>query len=880
MKGRVALVRLAARDARRHRGRSALVLAMVALPVIGLAAIDVVQRTAAAETHPQRQIPDAADATAQYVGGPVLQTPDGQSTAYVGDNRGTEPTDDDVRREFAATGVLMKRSAPGRLAAPEGRSVRIDLREIDYRSPLAAGQVKQLTGAAPTDARQIVLTQAAALAAHADIGSVVHLLQPDRAFTLVGIVQVPDADRRAAVGLPGALIPAAQPVVQTSWSLRTPHPVTWQQVVRGNEHGFIVVSRAVLADPPARSQVPYYRQLDATPTGRRDTVELAVLVAGMGLLETVLLAGPAFAVGARRSRRTLALLAAVGGDRRHVRDVVLAQGLVLGATASAGGVAVGTIVGVVAQHLIQQHSADVLPRPVLRPLDLLTIGCVGLVTAVLAALLPARTVSRQNVTLALTGRREHRPTAARVPVAGALAAAAGLAVVIGGVRNRSAVTILAGAALGQVGLVGCTPTLVVAAGRAATLLPLSPRLALRDSARNVSRTAPAVAAVMAAVAGTVATGIFLASTSNHAQRMYVPALQPGQLAVTLDNALQGDVDAIDAAVRRTVPVRSAVLLRGLDDSGCAVGSCLNVVEEPPADAQCPPTSPRDDTGGCLRTDTRSYRLPVAVADATDLPKLTGHPDPAAQQALAAGGAVVFDPVLVAHGLVHLHVIGHDANGDVNRTATVPAAAAQTARVQLPAQVLLSPDAASALGLTVVPKTLLVTPEHHANGTDQKRLSAELDRLGEDASVYVERGYVSHLSRGLLALVIGAAVVTVAAVATSTALAMTDARRDLATMAAVGASRSVRRRMSVSTALILAGLGTALGVVAGAIPGIAAVRALAHTTTAATGYDNAPWQVVIPWSTLAITAVAVPVVAGLLVAAFTRSTLPLTQRRLP
>jgi putative ABC transport system permease protein len=55
-----------------------------------------------------------------------------------------------------------------------------------------------------------------------------------------------------------------------------------------------------------------------------------VVVAGLALLEVVLLAGPAFAVSARRRQRQLALVAANGGTPAHVRRMVLADGVVLG----------------------------------------------------------------------------------------------------------------------------------------------------------------------------------------------------------------------------------------------------------------------------------------------------------------------------------------------------------------------------------------------------------------------------------------------------------------------------------------------------------------------------------------------------------------------
>ncbi len=57
---------------------------------------------------------------------------------------------------------------------------------------------------------------------------------------------------------------------------------------------------------------------------------MIALVVVMALLEVVLLAGPAFAVIARRMQRSLALMAATGATPPQARRVVLASGVVLG----------------------------------------------------------------------------------------------------------------------------------------------------------------------------------------------------------------------------------------------------------------------------------------------------------------------------------------------------------------------------------------------------------------------------------------------------------------------------------------------------------------------------------------------------------------------
>ena len=102
----------------------------------------------------------------------------------------------------------------------------------------------------------------------------------------------------------------------------------------------VAVSRHVLANPPDMSEFD---------SGGESELAIMVLIGGLAMLEIVLLAGPAFAVGARRRQRDLALVAAVGGNPAHVRRIVLADGAVLGVLAAAVGVVVG-VAGAAGTH--------------------------------------------------------------------------------------------------------------------------------------------------------------------------------------------------------------------------------------------------------------------------------------------------------------------------------------------------------------------------------------------------------------------------------------------------------------------------------------------------------------------------------------------------
>ena len=90
--------------------------------------------------------------------------------------------------------------------------------------------------------------------------------------------------------------------------------------------------------------------------------------------------------------------------------------------------------------------------------------------------------------------------------------AIGAAIVVAGTTaDRATGSCWPGSIIGELGLVLCTPALVGLIARIGRILPLAPRIALRDAARNRAAAAPAISAVMAAVAGSVALGLYLDS---------------------------------------------------------------------------------------------------------------------------------------------------------------------------------------------------------------------------------------------------------------------------------------------------------------------------------------------------------------------------------
>src|SRR6185369_2745255 len=241
-----------------------------------------------------------------------------------------------------------------------------------------------------------------------------------------------------------------------SWIVDTPTPVTWSQIKQYNKQGMRIVSREVLLNPPPASEV-------MTPPSvvRVQDFAAGTLIAGLGLLEIVLLAGPAFAVSARRRQRQLALVAANGGTPAHVRRIVLADGVVLGLVAAGAGIALGIASAFAARPYIEELVAHYRGGAYrVFPLALLAITALAVVTGVIAALVPAFITARQNVVASLAGRRGVTRSKKRWLILGLVMTAIGTAVVAYGTTQIRTEIMLVGLIIGELGLVLCTPAMV------------------------------------------------------------------------------------------------------------------------------------------------------------------------------------------------------------------------------------------------------------------------------------------------------------------------------------------------------------------------------------------------------------------------------------
>ena len=340
--------------------------------------------------------------------------------------------------------------------------------------------------------------------------------------------------------------------------------VSWEQVKEVNRVGGLVLSRAVLLDPPPDSEIP--AEIRSWSSGTDDAaIAVAVLVIVMALLEVVLLAGPAFAVGARRQSRSLALMAATGGTPVQARRVVLAGGVVLGGVGALLGVLLGIAAGWALMPVVQRFSGSWFgPFDVPWP-HLAGIAAFGLLSALLAAVVPAWIASRQDVVAVLAGRRGDRAPGLRSPVVGAVLLGAGVAgAAYGALRPSSGEFFIAGAAIVSVlGMILLVPLVLVGLARLSKRLPLTVRYAVRDASRHRTRTVPAVAAVAATVAGVVALGIATSSDDAQNEAGYTQSLPMGQGSISAYGLDAGGWSRMTAAAQQAVPGARVTPVTGL-----------------------------------------------------------------------------------------------------------------------------------------------------------------------------------------------------------------------------------------------------------------------------------------------------------------------------
>ncbi len=911
-----AALRIARREARRSKGRSALVAMMLAVPVLGLTFLAVTysmfsltgvelatQHMGAADAlimWDQReaiwQSPDAVRwATVDAGKSPqsTFGTPT-QATAGKGGSSASEIRAELLAALPAGSAIVEQRKGSAQVRRQK-RKEAVSAITLDASSPLATGLVTVLEGRVPQAATEIAVSPRALVSLDLTVGGTLTGVESGGVFHVVGVVEFPGALDTAILFDSAAGVPGVSDVPAT-WLVDSPAPMTWNDVTRLNALGMVVESRAVLIDPPPASQIAVEgRTDDPLGSGPDDATIAATVGAGLAFLEIVLIAGPAFAISARRRRRHLALAAANGATPAHLRRIVLADGVVLSMVGALAGMVLGGAAAVIARPWLEEllflHRAGGYR---VSPLAVVGIVCVAVVSGLTAAAVPAWTVARQDVVTSLAGRSGVTRTRRRWLVLGAVMVAAGVGLVAVGARAISLNVMLPGVIVGELGMVLCMPAVIGVIATAGRLLPVSLRIALRDASRNRAAAASAVAAVMAAVAGSVALAIFGTVGGQQEATSEVPL---GYAIVQMTSSSELDLAAIEAAMRSSLPpiTRTHRISRAECLTTDPTMSCTMTFRQPP-DRVCPYLAELGDqplTGEKARAARRDPRCrnggqpqeQVVVADATAIATLTGATGDdlrRAERTLREGGIVVGGPDFVSGGVATVEVMTSSGDGVMPlsepkvdyRDAREVAAHQLTTGIRND-RIIVSPALVDSLGLRMTPTEIVAATSRTPTQEEQDRFVDAM--VLREANGRIEQPLQSRPDPVLWVLTAGAAVITLGATGVATALTGADSKETLVTLAAVGATPWLRRALSLSQAAVIAGLGSTIGVFVG-LGAAAGVLAAYNARLASTWPSGPELSITVPWLNLAVTLLVVPTIAMAGAGLFTRSRLPSEHRR--
>ena len=604
------------------------------------------------------------------------------------------------------------------------------------------------------------------------------------------------------------------------------------------------------------------------PTQQASGVSPAVqilVVEVLGLAFIGLVSVASFSVLAQRRLRALGMLGAIGATERNLRLVMIAGGLVVGATAALAGVVIGLVAWFAYAPTVQRDTGHAVDAARLPWWAFATGIVLAIATSALASRRPAKTMAAVPVVTALSGRPAPPKAVHRSALPGVIVFAVGLAFLAsaggleglagyngpgsGGGGNRDRLFLLAGLVITITGICLLAPLAIsVLAAGAAPRLPVAIRIALRDLVRYRTRSGAALAATTFAVF--LAMGICIVASIKFdnplnwigpdlsGNQVYIPSQLspdgPGSMAQPTGTqlaALSRRVSTLSASLHAT-----AVLLESTSDL-YQVGPAEHGVQ---------------NFTGTLYVATpqllATYGIKASqIAPGTDI--LTMRPGLA--------------------GLPHLEMIGWD-NGFISDAATPPPdpGSAGGPPCTLSNKCLASPaiQTISSLPSGTAAANTVVTEYAVSKYRLQTQLQGwliqarapltaaqlrDVQRFGNANEVQV----LTATSNPSLADFTDAAtalgiVIVLSVLAMSVGLIRSETAPDLRTLTATGASGMTRRTITAATAAALGLLGAILGTVGAVIAGMA----WTHSGVTATAGG-------VPASDLLILLIGLPLIAA-------------------
>ncbi|SEB51423.1 ABC-type transport system, involved in lipoprotein release, permease component [Paramicrobacterium humi] len=897
-------LRIARRSVWRSRGTSLIVVIMVLLPVAGFSAAAVIGQS----TFPTPQEKIAAELGQNEAKlytdiGPNPHAsqnrfdPHDINSPSLGSTPSTPLDEDGVRALFpAGTEMFVVRNSDVRAETSHGvASFPVTVGAL--WDDAFTGRTNIIEGRAPSTGSEVLVTSAALEHLGAHVGDSVTIVSPSQAdLTITGVLRdAQNADAVERIYLPEGDFASTLSTRLDGYFL--PNTVVdMGDLARLNHAGVTVLSRDILSHATSL-------ELAGASSPFQPFGVLIAMAAVFAIFEIVLLAGAAFAVGARKQQRALATLASVGGSKRVMRRIVLSQGIVLGGIGGIVGVVIGVPTAAVVMAITSDGSATLYWGFHAQPLVLGAIIALAVIVGLTSAVIPARAAAKFDVLAALRGSRRAAAPSRAAPRFGLAFMILGIVSTIGSaisIRNlewdaHPALTdvllsaMIAGPLIAQIGAIMCGGLVLRTISRLTSHFSIGARLASRDSASNTRRSVPAFASVM--VTAFLAITVICIGTVQTQQltAQYVYSTLPGQATVfipkNLDNSERVAVGDIEAIVAEDAPMASVARFYDpaieLDPNTGMPSDGVHVTASVPVAHLCPsnPLSPEYDAGvwesssaaaleqqHLTATDARCSASAELVSHSWNQISVTtlaglaiwlgGHVPDDVRKTFESGGVVSSAPMLINDGHLTLQWWAADEgpSGSSSElpsqqplTETTMRAVSVKATYPLPHRVLMSTETAETLGISLAVGRLVASPGSEAFSQAQiDKLNGDLGAL--NSGVFVERG-PDQTWRYIIAIVaLLAGVLFVCASAVAIGLSRADGRADDATLSAVGATRLLRRSFSFWQAIILVGVGTLIGTTAGLL--------ISYGLRVAGAFSSGPFTP--PWLVLGFVAIGMPV----------------------
>jgi len=634
--------------------------------------------------------------------------------------------------------------------------------------------------------------------------------------------------------------------------------------------------------------------------------DLAVAIATTALsglvgLQVVLVIAAAFTVGRRRRAREFGQLITVGADARHLRRLALTEGFVLGVLGAVLGIIVGLIFASIG--VSQGWWGDGNPFQTgarFSPLDWVGPAVAGVTAAVLSAWWPVRKIADAPLAAgALADVPPARP-AAYIPKLGAVLA-------IGGVVGLGAITLASRNFFYSVGplvalllilvtflgLLITIGSIVSWVGRRADRLPLLARLVVRNSDRHRNRSWLVVGAFILTIGIPIAIGAAIEAypSSFGGDRASV---DESTFSLVTRPPFGGSLIPVGAQEWTADEIAAYEL-----ESGTSLETALELGEQ------------IDDFAAAF-----TARVPEVLADVTSTPVRTldstelSQTAPLGAQFRSGGtGVAIATPELLAFydidasyinslGTTTALAIGEgpaDSDGQILRwpnqfgtsdpqpyPVRVEYTGEQRRAPGSAIGAIISAELADTIGSPGVVDTVVFRTDAAISREQDNQLRSLADEIwlqtidpdiaGLANGVYLDSAasFSNQLAPGTYRLIVAAIAAAIAALIalTTSALTAVESERELESLIATGARPSIRRSFLGTQTLYHLGLAALLAVPSALIIYWVVVQI----------DDFGPRGPVVPWISILLSAVVMPLVVAALVFALFRNGRPAVSRR--